>query len=230
MSNYHLLTTKFCYIYRITNLINGKVYIGQHRTDNLDDGYMGSGLLITRAINKYGIDNFTKEILSFETTLLDANLTEEKTIKEHNATDRSVGYNITPYARGGQPKTQETKDKLSALLTGVPKSESHKKAMRKPKSSEAVSNMRLAAEKAKAKRLGLKWYYDPVTEESKQFKDNPPDGWVHGRPKSVFVNSQSEEANKKRSNKLTGRNISDETREKNRKAAVAQWERQLKEK
>lgn len=51
------------YIYRITNLINGKTYIGQHQYTTFNDGYMGSGTLLRKAIDKYGIDNFQKDIL-----------------------------------------------------------------------------------------------------------------------------------------------------------------------
>lgn len=53
----------FYTIYKITNKLDGKYYIGKHVTTNLNDGYMGSGKFIQRAIKKHGLNNFTKEIL-----------------------------------------------------------------------------------------------------------------------------------------------------------------------
>ena len=51
-------------VYKITNLVNGKYYIGQHQTKNPYDDYMGSGLMLENAKAKYGINNFVKTIRS----------------------------------------------------------------------------------------------------------------------------------------------------------------------
>jgi hypothetical protein len=54
-------------IYKTTNLVNGKIYVGQHYT-SADDGYLGSGLKIIRAIKKYGKENFFRETIEFCTS------------------------------------------------------------------------------------------------------------------------------------------------------------------
>ena len=55
----------YYYLYQITNLVDAKIYVGVHMTQNLNDEYMGSGKVIKRAIEKYGTDNFRKDILEF---------------------------------------------------------------------------------------------------------------------------------------------------------------------
>lgn len=67
-------------IYKITNKINNKFYIGKHQTEDLNDGYMGSGKLIRRAIEKYGSDNFVKEILHIFDNEADINAKEKELV------------------------------------------------------------------------------------------------------------------------------------------------------
>lgn len=87
-------------IYQITNLLNGKTYIGRHQTNNLDDGYMGSGKHIRKAITKYGHQNFLKEILFIFDNEEDMNNKEIELVNESYCDDRST-YNIALGGKGG---------------------------------------------------------------------------------------------------------------------------------
>lgn len=81
------------YVYKITNNVNGKFYIGIHSTNNLQDGYTGSGTLLKIAIKKYGISNFTKEILESFNTRKEAFDHERSLVTKDLVKERSC-YNL----------------------------------------------------------------------------------------------------------------------------------------
>jgi len=81
----------------ITNLINGKFYVGKHMTEDLNDGYMGSGKLLNRAIRKYGTENFRKDILEVYSTNHEMNLAEKILV----VIDPEVSYNLCSGGKGG---------------------------------------------------------------------------------------------------------------------------------
>lgn len=88
------------YVYITTNLINGKQYIGQHK-GTYNDSYLGSGTLITKAIKKYGKNNFTKEILAYCDSREEADEQERYYIKKYNAIDNTNFYNCQEGGTGG---------------------------------------------------------------------------------------------------------------------------------
>lgn len=86
------------YIYLTTNLIDGKKYIGQHRSNIFDKSYFGSGILINKAIEKYGRENFKCEILKECYSDEELNLSEKEFVEKFDASNSDEFYNI---ARGG---------------------------------------------------------------------------------------------------------------------------------
>jgi hypothetical protein len=87
-------------IYKTTNLINGKYYIGKHSTNYLDDSYLGSGKLLTRAIRRYGKENFSKEtlyIFTEEQQMIDK---EIELVTEDLVNDK-MSYNMALGGQGG---------------------------------------------------------------------------------------------------------------------------------
>ena len=115
------------YTYQTKNLINGKTYVGIHTTSNLDDGYIGSGTLLKKAIAKHGKENFKMEILDFFDTREEASVEEEFLINEDWVLSED-NYNLV----GGGFNTKAFYGKL-----------------KKEHSERATANWRIEAEKMK---------------------------------------------------------------------------------
>lgn len=90
------VTQKHYLVYKITNKINDKFYIGCHETYSPDDSYMGSGKLIKLAIKKYGLENFNKKILFDLDNSEDMFTMEKEQISKHHPP-----YNIHEGGNGG---------------------------------------------------------------------------------------------------------------------------------
>ena len=190
--------------YKITNNINGKIYIGCHKTEDIDDGYMGSGKLIKRAIIKYGLENFSKDILAtFESE-------EQMFDEEMNLISKiDPEYNLHPGGNGGfsyiNQNKLNNKDKnyngVSSRMMGhkmLPQTkkallESHKNRPRelyqtflgKSHSSETKQKMS-DAKKGKGtgesnSQFGLMWITNGVENKKIKKLDIIPEGWYKGR-------------------------------------------------
>lgn len=111
------------YIYKVTNLINGKIYIGQHLNPKRKS-YLGSGILIKNAIKKYGRKNFHKEILEYCNSKEVLNEKEKHWIDKLDSTNLDIGYNLDK--GGGRTLEEDYSIKMSNKLKGRKLSEEAK--------------------------------------------------------------------------------------------------------
>jgi hypothetical protein len=103
-------------IYKTTNTINGKFYIGKHQTTDANDNYYGSGKKLELAIKKYGKENFTKEVLFIFDNEYEMNSKEKELITEEFV-NRKDTYNVGIGGEGGphfkgKKHTDEAKAKI----------------------------------------------------------------------------------------------------------------------
>lgn len=118
------MNNTFC-VYKHTNIINGKVYIGQtkngtnpyKRWGHNGWGYVNCSAktIFSKAINKYGWENFKHEILYNNLTQEEANYYEELEIKNHKSTELKYGYNQIDGGRNSL-RVPEVGYKISASL------------------------------------------------------------------------------------------------------------------
>lgn len=160
-------------IYKTTNLINNKIYIGQNTTN--DDNYYGSGFLITKAIKKYGIQNFKKEIIEECENKTQLNEREIYWIEFYNSRDNKIGYNISKGGTGGKlVEVEGKKGKTYEEYYGLEKANEIKKKLsisQKNKGSGWKNNNGEKISKALKGRVILEETKEKISKSVKNFFD-----------------------------------------------------------
>lgn len=111
------------FVYKWTNQLNNMMYIGSHK-GSIDDGYIGSGKRFLNAVRKYGIDNFSREIIEYVNEARDILRIEQFYLDHFDCARSKSYYNISPKAGGGDcgngKKISETKlaRKIPSWLKG----------------------------------------------------------------------------------------------------------------
>ena len=131
-------------IYKTTNLINGKIYIGKHVTENINDDYLGSGLLLKKSIRKHGKENFKKEVLYVFDNESEMNSKEIELINEEILNDDSY-YNIAAGGQGG----------AIVLKPGHALYESTKQKLKISQQARSEESSRITKENHRLKRVGM---------------------------------------------------------------------------
>lgn len=172
-------------IYKTTNLVNGKIYVGKDASNR--PTYLGSGHVLRRAITKYGKENFKKEVLERCSSLEELAKKEIEWIARLHSTDRKIGYNLTEGGTGGntfslmdpQRKARRKKELTEAARKYVSSpegkkflSENTKKTWRRKSHREFMTKMMTGREikwASKISRSIKEWHKtNPIPEESRK--------------------------------------------------------------
>ena len=228
-------------IYKTTCRCNGKIYIGQHKLSGIEkEIYLGSGKLIIRAIQKYGRENFVRQIIKTCSSQELADEMETSFIIAYGSTNRKIGYNITKYAFGGHPISDGARKKIGDKLKGRKLSVEHIEKLRVRKSPRTSEH----AKKISEANRGCVWIHDPIGNTSRKWKNDAtiPIGWVLGRGKTQRIdrkpptyppnwlnnvrlaNSNGDKKDKIRKT-LTGHVVSDKVRQKIRESVTKYHEK-----
>ena len=187
----------FGYIYETTNNINGKKYIGKHKSLRFDNNYLGSGNNLRKAINKYGKENFSVRILEeIDTNQEDLDTKEVFWIEFYNAVKSKEYYN-TSYGKETEGWNIDTKGSNNGFYNKHHSEEAKAKISRANKgkhlSKEAKAKISRANKGKKAWNKGLKG----LTYKGKGYnkgKDNP----MYGKHHSEEIKAKISRANKGR--------------------------------
>lgn len=188
---------KFNFVFITTNLKNGKRYVGEHATDDLNcwhtKDYLGSGLYLKHAVKEYGKENFKRKDLEFFLTNEQSFNAQEKYINLYKTHVSEGGYNIS--WKGGHKfkgsVSEETKNKISNSRLGIKYSSETITKMSnyaKNRTKEHIQKISIGL-KGKAawnKNKKLYWIFNEDLQKTKMILEKDiyekiKDGWKLGR-------------------------------------------------
>ena len=109
---------KFHFIYKTTNNVTGRYYVGMHSTDDINDGYLGSGLVLRRSVKRYGREAHTTEILEHCSSRDELKQREAEVVDEKLLGD-PLCMNLKTGGEGGSDfQTAATRQKISLSKRG----------------------------------------------------------------------------------------------------------------
>lgn len=184
------------FIYLTTNLVNGKIYIGRHEFNKHNKIYLGSGKIFKLALEKYGEENFKRKILRLCFTEHELTIWEHVYIKKYHSQDKNIGYNI---ASGNVNTSDYNPTKLPEV---------RKKISGKNHYFYGKKHTEETKEKIRKKLIGKNspWYGKYHTEETKRkLSESHKNFYKTEKGKNVIL---------RMSEKLKGRKMSEEQKEK----------------
>jgi len=158
---------KYHFLYKTTNLINGKYYYGMHSTYKLDDGYLGSGKMLRYSIRKYGKENFSIEIIEFFSSREDLVDAEIKLITEEMIIDDDLCMNLKKGGMGGiisEEHQIRMKEGASKWMTNQWKNEEW---VKKIKCETSIRNKKHYEDGIRKKNYFYDWTGKKLLEETK---------------------------------------------------------------
>lgn len=170
----------FYIIYKLTNIVNNKIYIGAHVTKNVNDEYMGSGHALNRAKKKYGIEKFKKEIIHVFDNEQDMWKKELEIVNEEFCKD-PTNYNIRTGGIGGWNHWNG--------------SASHREASKRGGRASAKKLNEFIAEQ---KANNTQWWQDWYAKVVKQNRNKNCNGWIH------YTDAERHQRKKQLSKKQSG--------------------------
>lgn len=192
------------YIYKTTNSLNNKIYIGQKKSEKfLGENYLGSGKYLKHAIDKYGKENFIVEMIDTAESRNELSELEIYYIAKYNSTDQNIGYNIARggigggevYVNNGIKNEFIMKDNLDSYLSKgwqlgmlpgrkeINHSETRSKSISKALTGKKHSEEHVNNQKQSSKSKHRHWYTSGIVDDNilvSEF-DKIPEGYFRGR-------------------------------------------------